>query len=165
MKEYKLLNLVQLNEMKDFIKENSYWIYKYINTDILENVGEINFEYFVKVIQDMFEENTNIKICEYSRKPNVLPYFIFTLLEGKGRLDYTSLRVETINFDKINKEASVYYNYARFSLKDESLCIELMQTKIGGMPINEDIVKFTKNISIKNSGLEEFINKNKKVEN
>ena len=37
-----------------------------------------------------------------------------------------------------------------------------MQTKIGGMPIDDDIVKFKKNIPIKSSGLQEFINKNKK---
>jgi len=162
MKEKKLLNSLQLNEMKDFIKENSYLIYNYINAEILKDVGEMNFDFFVKVLEDIFEGNTKINLCEYCTKSNLLPYFIFTLIEGKGRLDYTSLRVETINFDQINKEASVYYNYASFSLKNEFLCIDLMQTKIGGMPIDNDIVKFTKNIPIKVSGLEEFINKNKK---
>ena len=161
MKEKKSLNKLQLNEMKDFINENSYWIYSYINTEILEGIGVMNSEYFTKVIQDVFATNTTILISEYSKNKNILPYVIFTLLEGKGRLDYTSLRVETINFDKLNKEASVYYNYAKFLLKSGFLCIELMQTKIGGMPIDEDIIKFTKKIPISNTGLENFIGKNK----
>lgn len=131
-----------MQETKIFIKENAQEIFNYINTEVLKGIGEMNFNYFKQVIQD-------IDLSEYTENPNILPYFIFTLLSGNGRLDYTSLRVETINFDQINKEASVYYNYARFSLKNEFLCIELMQTKIGGMPIDEDIVKFTKNIPIK----------------
>ena len=34
-----------------------------------------------------------------------------------------------------------------------------MQTKIGGMPIDKDIVKFTKNIIIQNNGFKEYIKK------
>jgi hypothetical protein len=76
-------------------------------------------------------------------------------------MDYTSLRTETINLTKLNEEAKVYYNYARFLLKEGFLCIELMQTKIGGMPIDEDIVKFTKCIPINQMGLHEFIEQNR----
>ena len=36
-----------------------------------------------------------------------------------------------------------------------------MQTKIGGMPIDKDIVKFTKKIPIETFRLEEFITLNK----
>jgi len=144
-----------MKETRVFIKENAQLILDYINEEVLQGIGEMNFNYFKKVLQD-------IDLNKYNEKLNIFPYFIFTLIEGKGRLDYTSLRVETINFNQINKEASVYYNYAKFSLKNEFLCIDLMQTKIGGMPIDNDIVKFTKNVPINNFGLEEFINKNKK---
>jgi len=144
-----------MKETRVFINENAQWVFDYINEEVLQGIGEMNFNYFKKVLQD-------IDLNKYNEKLNIFPYFIFTLIEGKGRLDYTSLRVETINFNQINKEASVYYNYAKFSLKNEFLCIDLMQTKIGGMPIDNDIVKFTKNVPINNFGLEEFINKNKK---
>jgi hypothetical protein len=117
----------------------------------------------VKLIEDIFIKPRDIKITEQSINPNIFPYYLFTLVFGKGKMDYTSFRSETINFNQINKEASVYYNYARFTLEDDFLCIYLMQTKIGGMPIDEDIVKFTKRIPIKSSGLEEFINKNRDI--
>jgi hypothetical protein len=78
-------------------------------------------------------------------------------------MDYTSLRAETIDFTEINKESKVYYNYARFSLKDDSFYIDLMQTKIGGMPIDKDIVKFSKKIPVKSLGLEEFIKTHKQT--
>jgi len=39
-------------------------------------------------------------------------------------------------------------------------CIDLMQTKIGGMPIDNDIIKFSKKIPIKNRGLAEYLSKN-----
>lgn len=164
MQEDKLLNSLQLNEIKNFIKKNSYWIYNYINAEVLKDIGKMNSNYFIKVIQDIFAKKIDIMINQNNTNPNILPYSILTLLSQRGKLDYTTLRVETINFDQINKEASVYYNYAKFSLKDEFLYIELMQTKIGGMPIDKDIVKFTKIISIKNFGLEEFISKNKRVD-
>ncbi len=150
---------MQINELKEYIKENSYLIYEYINSEVLKGIGNINHEYFLKLIEDIFEKQSYIKIDELNINPNIFPYYIFTLLFGKGKMDYTSFRNETINFSEINKEASVYYNYARFTLEDDCLCIDLMQTKIGGMPIAEDIVKFSKKIPIKNDGLEKFIKK------
>jgi len=139
---------------KDFIIKNSNLICEYINTKVLKDIGIINPNYFIKVINDNIDENTKINL-------NLLPYFFFTNLCDDGKVDYTSLRVETINFNKINKEASTYYNYVRFSLKDDFFIVELMQSKIGGMPIDTDIVKFTKKVKIDNS-LEEFILENTK---
>lgn len=148
MQKNKLLNA---KELKDFIEKNSSFIYEYINTEVLKDVGVMNPNYFDKIIKDISIDNTDI---------NMLPYLILTLLEDKGKIEYTSSRVDTINFSKINKESSTYYNYVKFSIKDDNLSIELKQSKIGGMPINEDIVKFTKNVPINPSGLEEFIIKN-----
>lgn len=149
-------------ELKDFIKKNSYFIYEYINSEVLKDIGVMNSEYFVTIIQDIFVKKTNVEKSLNKINTNILPYFLFTLLSKNGKIDYTSLRVETINFNQINKESSTYYNYVRFSLRDDFFIIELMQSKIGGMPIDEDIVKFKKEILINSSGLEEFIIKKEK---
>jgi len=148
---------MQQNKLKTFIKQNAPWIYEYINCEVLNGIGKINPNYFVKLIGDIFIKQT----LNQNIDPNLLPYYLFTQIESKGRMDYTSLRTETINFNEINEEAKVYYNYARFSLQEGFFCIDLMQTKIGGMPIEEDIVKFTKSVPIKSLGLEEFIKQNR----
>ena len=144
-------------ELKTFIKQNAPWIYEYINCEVLNGMGKINSNYFVKLLNEIFIKQTHIQNIE----TNILPFYLFTQIESKGRMDYTSLRTETISLNKLNEEAKVYYNYARFSLQEGFFCIDLMQTKIGGMPIEEDIVKFTKSIPIKSLGLEEFIWKNR----
>ncbi len=146
-----------LTELKIFIQKNSPLIYEYINNEVLKEIGKINPNYFVKLLNDMFSKQMNTRVNLDNLTPNVLPYFIFTQIESKGRMDYTSLRTETLNLNQLNDEAKVYYNYARFSLKEGFFIIDLMQTKIGGMPIDEDIVKYSKQISIKKQGLEEFI--------
>lgn len=150
---------MQQNELKTFIKQNAPWIYEYINKEVLKDVGAINPNYFVKLITDMFVKHTNFE----NINTNIFPFYLFTQIEQKGRMDYTSLRTETINFQQINEEAKVYYNYARFTLQEDFFCIDLMQTKIGGMPIDEDIVKYSKQIAINESGLEEFMAKNKEL--
>lgn len=155
MQENELLSPLQLDEIKDFIDKNSYLIYKYINLHILQDIGKMNYNFFLKVVQDIF--NDNIKLNQYITNLNIIPYFLFTQVLDKGKIEYTSLRIETIDFTKIDKEARVYYNYAQFSLEDDFLYIKLMQTKIGGMSIDKDIIKFTKKIPIKSSGLEDFI--------
>lgn len=148
---------MQLNELNAFIKENSNLIYEYINNEVLKDVGKINSNYFEKIIDDMFVKKIygDIEV----ENINLLPYLIFTKLFGKGKMDYTSFRSETIDFSQINKESKVYYNYAYFFLEDGYFCINLMQMKIGGMPIDKDIVKFSKKVFIKSTGLEDYINK------
>lgn len=134
--------------LKNYMEENSLLIYKFINSEILKGIGEINLNYLNKQIDDILKNEYESKIDEVNI--NILPYQILTFLEGKGKMDYTSMRVDTINLHELNKEASVYYNYAKFYIKDELFFIDLMQMKIGGMPIDEDIVKFSKKIEIKN---------------
>ncbi len=143
-------------ELKTFIKENACFIYEYINQEVLKDVGMMHPDFFIKVIKEIFEENSELDLED----TNMFPYLLFTLFSQRGIIAYTSLRTETLDFTQINNEASTYYNYARFSIKDKFLCIELMQAKIGGMPIDADIVKFTKNITINYSGLEKFIQQN-----
>lgn len=160
MKKNVLLNL---HELKIFIQKNSPLIYEYINNEVLKEIGKLNPNYFVKLLNDMFSKQMNTRVNLDNLTPNVLPYFIFTQIESKGRMDYTSLRTETLNLNQLNDEAKVYYNYARFSLKEGFFIIDLMQTKIGGMPIDEDIIKYSKKIAIDESGLEEFVSKNQEL--
>lgn len=149
--------------LREFIQQNSPLIYGYINTEVLKEVGKLNRNYFVKLLNDLFVKQTNTSVNLDNLTPNLLPYFIFTQIESKGRMDYTSLRTETLNLNNLNEEVKVYYNYARFSLKEGFLIIDLMQTKIGGMPIDEDIIKYSKKIAIDESGLEEFVSKNQEL--
>jgi len=143
---------MQKNLLDDFIQQNTIFIYDYINNEILHGVGKINFTYFTKIIQSLDKQEVD---------KNILPYFLFTLFSDTGKMDYTALRVDTIDLNLLDKEALVYYNYAQFILDDNSLLIQLIQTKTGGMPIKENIIKFTKKIPIKNLGLEQYILKNK----
>jgi len=145
------------DELKNFVQLNSYLIYKYINSEILKDIGEVNSDYFINTINSMFTKN----LLDYTKLEQIsldnIAYEIFPYFLLNGKIDYTSLRIETIDLTALNIEASVYYNYARFSIKEDILVIELMQTKIGGMPIDNDIVKYTKNIEIKKDGLSLFI--------
>jgi hypothetical protein len=124
---------------------------------VLKEIGTMNPNYFVKLVNDSFVKQTSIQDIAF----NILPFYLFTKIEQKGRMDYTSLRTETISLNKLNDEAKVYYNYARFTLNKDFFIIDLMQTKIGGMPIDEDIVKFSKQVPISDLSLEEFIWKNR----
>lgn len=146
--------------LQEFIKQNAPFIVEYINCEVLKEIGTMNPNYFVKLVNDSFVKQTSIQDIA----PNLLPYYLFTQIESKGRMDYTSLRTETISLNKLNDEAKVYYNYARFTLKKDFFIIDLMQTKIGGMPIDEDIVKFSKQVPISDLGLEEFILEHKDLE-
>lgn len=152
MKKDEELSVISINEVKVFIKKNSYLIYEYINIEVLKNIGLINPEYFIKIIEEMLKKEVDIKLNQ-----NILPYFILSIIGNNGKLDYTSLRVDTINLSQINKESSSYYNYVKFSLTNDLFLIELMQNKTGGMAIKEDIVKFRKEVIIKKIGLKEFI--------
>lgn len=150
---------MQTDVLKAFIKSNAPFIYEYINQEVLKDVGVMDPNFFIKVIKEIFEENNEFNLSE----TNLLPYYLFTLFSQRGIIAYTSLRAETLNFAQIDKEASTYYNYARFTLNDEVLSIQLMQAKIGGMPIDADIVKFKKDIPIKVKGLELFMRENKEL--
>lgn len=105
------------SDVEDFIEKNLSIIYEYINSEILKGIGEINLNYLNKQIDDILKNEYESKIDEVNI--NILPYQILTLLEGKGKMDYTSMRADTINLNELNKEASVYYNYAKFYIKDE----------------------------------------------
>lgn len=161
--------VLQLDAIKTFIKNNGYWVYDYINAEVLKDMGVMNDSYFIQIIEEIFVRNAGELKQSNRLSIALLPYSILTLINGSGNMTYTSLRMDTLNFATINKEASVYYNYLRFSLDDiffskDCLGLELMQSKIGGMPIDGDIVKFAKAIPLKPLGLSQYIDDNKAYE-
>lgn len=154
------------NKIKELIKTDAYWIYQYINTKILNDVGVMNPSYFITVVKELFSNSSQHVTHWEEFELNLFPYSLLTSINNSGIMTYTSLRRDTIDFDLINKEASVYYNYIRFSVRDEFLkknCLglELMQSKIGGMPISDDIVKYTKEIPLNEVTVLDYINENK----
>lgn len=64
-----------------------------------------------------------------------------------------------MSLNELYKEVSVYYNYVRFFIKGDDFCIDLIQTKMGVTSLDEEIIKFSKRIPMKNTGIKEFINK------
>jgi len=140
------------NKPKQNILENSKKTLEYINTYVLKDIGYMSYNYFQNIL-----EQASYVIDE--KNIEALPYFIFTQVEKNAKIDYTSLRNETIDFTLLDKKALVYYNYAQFFLDEDFLTIHLMQTKIGGMPIDKDIIKYTKKIPIDLSKYKEFMNK------
>lgn len=153
--------LGRVMSLKAYVKQNAPWIYEYINTEVLKGIGSIHPNYFIKVIEDIFIKQNEAQITSKNEDTNLFPYTLFTLLFKQGKMDYPSFRNETINLKPLTLEASVYHNYVRFSIEDDIFTIDLMQTKMGGMPLDEDIVKYSKVIPIQKEGLEEFITAHK----
>lgn len=147
--------------LKAYVKQNAPWIYEYINTEVLKGIGSIHPNYFVKVIEDLFIKQEGAQITQENDTSNLFPYRLFTFLFKQGKMDYTSFRNETITLSPLTLEASVYHNYVRFWIQEDIFYIDLMQTKMGGMPLQEDIVKYSKAIPIQKEGLEEFITAHK----
>ena len=144
---------MQQLELQSFLQQNAFCIYTFINEQILKNSAVMHPDYFMKIVNEYVDSNP-----QSSFDLELLPYNLLSTIAGTGIIAYTSLRKGTIDFSQLNKESKTYYNYVRFSIKDEmTFMIELMQSKIGGMPIDEDMVKFSKQIVIKQSALTDFI--------
>lgn len=149
---------MQRNELIAFIKKNANAIYLFINEEILKDIGIMNPNYFVKLVDNVFIENIQSVLEEKDLEFELIPYYLLTHMFGTGHIAYTSLRVESIDFAPINKEARAYYNYARFFIDNDKLVIQLMQSKIGGMPIDADIVKYTKEVILNKNGVASYKN-------
>ncbi len=154
---------MQENELKAFVKQNSPLIYKYINTEILKDIGEINPNYFVTLIKEFFSKDMDIKIDDMNISRDNFGYFLITYVLGEAKKPYTFFRKETMSLNELYKEVSVYYNYVRFFIKDEYFCIDLIQTKMGVTQLDEELIKFSKQFPMKKIGFEEFINKNQNI--
>ena len=148
---------MQENELKAFIKENSPLIYEYINSEILKNIGVISSDFFVRLIDEFFKKEK--RIYQENITADTLGYYLICEVLGEAKQAFPFFRKDTLSLDKIFKEAKVYFNHVKFSIKDDIFTISLVQTKAGVSTLDEEIIKFSKDFPMKISGLQEFIEK------
>ncbi|MCT7600789.1 hypothetical protein [Aliarcobacter butzleri] len=148
---------MQENELKAFIKENSPLIYEYINSEILKNIGVISSDFFVRLIDEFFKKEN--KIYQENITADTLGYYLICEVLGEAKQAFPFFRKDTLSLDEIFKEAKVYFNHVRFTIKDDIFTISLVQTKAGVSTLDEEIIKFSKDFPMKISGLQEFIEK------
>lgn len=152
---------MQENELKTFIKENSTLICEYINSEILKHIGVISPDFFIRLIDEYFSKKEK-RICTDSLTPNIFGYYLLTEILGEAKQAFPFFRKDTLNLDGIFKEAKVYFNHVKFTIEDDTFNIYLVQTKAGVSTLDEEIIKYSKQIPMKKSGLKEFISKNSK---
>ncbi|MDN5108009.1 hypothetical protein PJV93_09905 [Aliarcobacter butzleri] len=148
---------MQENELKAFIKENSPLIYEYINSELLKDIGVMSSDFFVRLIDEFFKKEN--KIYDKNITADTLGYYLICEVLGEAKQAFPFFRKDTLSLDEIFKEAKVYFNHVRFTIKDDIFTISLVQTKAGVSTLDEEIIKFSKQFPIKTSGLQEFIEK------
>lgn len=153
---------MQENELKAFIKENAILIYKYINSEILKNIGTLSLDFFVRLIEEFFNKKEK-RVCTNNLTADTLGYYLITEVLGEAKQAFPFYRKDTLCLDEIFKEAKVYFNHVKFTIKDDIFTISLVQTKAGVSTLDEEIIKFSKQIPMKTLGLMEFIAKNSDI--
>lgn len=148
---------MQENELKAFIKENSPLIYEYINSELLKDIGVMSSDFFVRLIDEFFKKEK--RIYQENITADTLGYYLICEVLGEAKQAFPFFRKDTLSLDEIFKEAKVYFNHVRFTIKDDIFTISLVQTKAGVSTLDEEIIKFSKQFPIKTSGLQEFIEK------
>ncbi|MDN5111154.1 hypothetical protein PJV97_02230 [Aliarcobacter butzleri] len=148
---------MQENELKAFIKENSPLIYEYINSELLKDIGVMSSDFFVRLIDEFFKKEK--RVYQENITADTLGYYLICELLGEAKQAFPFFRKDTLSLDEIFKEAKVYFNHVKFSIKDDIFTISLVQTKAGVSTLDEEIVKFSKSFPMKISGLQEFIKK------
>lgn len=150
---------MQENELKAFIKENTSLIYEYINSEILQDIGTISPVFFVRLIEEFFSKNEK-RVCTDKITIDTLGYYLITEILGEAKQAFPFYRKDTLCLDAIFKEAKVYFNHVKFTIEADVFTVYLVQTKAGVSTLDEEIIKFSKQIPMKTSGLIEFIAKN-----
>lgn len=150
---------MQENELKAFIKENSPFVFEYINSEILKDIGVMHPNFFVRLINEFFNKEDK-RICIDEISVDTFAYYMLTEVLGEARQAYPFYRKDTMTLDELYKEVRVYYNYVRFTIEEDSFWIYLIQTKAGVTAFDEEIIKFSKKFPMKSSGIKEFISKN-----
>lgn len=148
---------MQENELKAFIKENSPLIYEYINKEILKDIGVISSDFFVRLLDEFF--NKQKRVYDEKITADTLGYYLICEVLGEAKQAFPFFRKDTLSLDEIFKEAKVYFNHVRFTIKDDIFNISLVQTKAGVSTLDEEIIKFSKDFPMKIPGLQEFISK------
>lgn len=152
---------MQENEIKAYIKENSPLIFEYINKEILKDIGVMSSNFFIRLLDEFF--NKQKRIYDEKVTADTLGYYLITEVLGDAKQAFPFFRKDTLSLDEIFKEAKVYFNHVKFTIKDDIFTILLVQTKAGVSTLDEEIIKFSKQFPIKTFGLEKFISKNSNI--
>ncbi|MGE0052387.1 MAG: hypothetical protein AB7S49_12785 [Arcobacter sp.] len=152
---------MQENELKAYIKENSPLIFEYINKEILKDIGVMSSNFFVRLLDEFF--NKQKRVYDEKITADTLGYYLITEVLGDAKQAFPFFRKDTLSLDEIFKEAKVYFNHVKFTIKDDIFTILLVQTKAGVSTLDEEIIKFSKQFPIKTFGLEEFLSKNSNI--
>ena len=150
---------MQENELKAFIKENPILVYEYINSEILKDIGVMSPNFFVRLIEGFFNKKEK-NLCTNNLTIDTLAYYLITEILGEAKQAFPFFRKDTLTLDEIFKEAKVYFNHVKFTIKDDIFTIYLIQTKAGVSTLDEEIIKFSKQFPMRTSGIKEFIAKN-----
>ena len=147
---------MQENELKAFVKENSSLIYEYINSEILKDIGVMSPDFFIRVVDEYFTKEEKIVSMD-NLTVDTFGYYLITEILGEAKQAFPFFRRDTITLDKIFKDAKVYFNHVKFTIEDNTFNIYLIQTKAGVSTLDEEIIKYSKQFSIKTSGIKEFM--------
>jgi hypothetical protein len=163
-----------LDEIFEFIKKNSFWIYKFINAYVLKDIGIMRSDFYIELIRNIFV--TNVKTLSTSDKitKKMLPYNILALMFGTGKMSYSNIKAKKIDFDKFLTKVTAshkifFYNYIFFLMNDDYLdenCLglEIIQSENFGVELEKPINLYTKRIEIDSHGLYNFIKDNEYFE-
>ena len=149
---------MQENELKAFIKENSSLIYEYINNEILKDLGVMSPDFFARLIDEYFSKKEK-RVCSDNLTVDTFGYYLIAEILGEAKQAFPFFRKDTLSLDGIFKEAKVYFNHVKFTIEDDTFNIYLIQTKAGVSTLDEEIIKYSKQILIKTSGINEFLTK------
>lgn len=147
---------MQENELKAFIKENSPLIFQYINDEILKDIAVLSSSFFERLIDEYFNKKEK-KVCPNNLTADIFGYYLITEVLGEAKQAFPFFRKDTLSLDGIFKEAKVYFNHVKFTIENDTFNIYLVQTKAGVSTLDEEIIKYSKQILMKTSGLNEFI--------
>lgn len=160
-----------LGEIISFIKDNSFWIYKYINKYVLNDIAYLNEKYYVSLIESIFINNVKSLSTVDMITERMIPYNILALINTTGNIDFKKINNSTINFKRFSdNKKDKYYDYVHFSLRKEFL-----EEKILGLEVINSIdfhknaiippnTLYTKKIPIHINKLFEYIKHEKKYE-
>ena len=150
---------MQENELKAFVKENSSLIFEYINCEILKDIGVMSPDFFIRLVDEYFTKEEKIVSID-NLTVDTFGYYLITEILGEAKQAFPFFRRDTITLDKIFKDAKVYFNHVKFTIEDDIFTIFLVQTKAGVSTLDEEIIKYSKQIPMKNLDFKEFIAKN-----
>lgn len=159
-----------LDEIFDFLKENAYLVYRYINSSVLNGVGRMKIDFFLDLIEDIFIKRKKSLATSDKISIKMLPYNILYLMFGTGRIDFPLIRQRKIDFrsfeSDIEEKGIEFFNYFLFVFDEEHfnsdcLGLKVIKSHDYGVELDRPIVLHNISINIDNHGLYRFIEENK----